>query len=167
MTHKKNFYERNKFLPERFIRGFLVKKKTPIVHGGRAQNVQLPKHLERQTKDWDVFVKQPKARAKELEKILDKKYGGDFWRVKKGATKRLKVHKVVSNVTGESFVDFSIADRKVPTISKRSLKFATLQDQVMRAKQNLKKPEAKFRRQKDLDFLRRVKKFEKLRGRKI
>ncbi len=165
---KETFEKRNENVVNRFIRNFLVKKKTPIVHGGRAQNVQLPRFLERKpTKDWDIFTQVPRQRAEELERLLDKRYRGDFFRVKKGLTKKLKVNKVVSNVTGESVADFSIADRKVPTVTKRGLMFATLKDQLERAKSNIKKPELKFRRAKDLSLIRRVKTFEKQRGRKI
>lgn len=168
MANKKKFFKRNELVVNRFIRNFLVKKKTPIVHGGRAQNNQLPRFLERKpTKDWDVFVKNPRQKAIELEKLLDKKYRGDFFRVKRGLTKELKVNKVVSNIDNESVADFSIPDRQIPTITKRGLRMVTLKDQFERAKQNVKKPELAFRREKDLSLIRRVKKFEKLRGRKI
>lgn len=163
---KKRFFELNKNIVNRVVRGRLAKTKR-IVHGTRSRNAQLPRNLTRKTRDWDVFAKNPKKAAMNMEKALDKKFRGDFFSVKKGATKRLKVHKVVSNVTGKGFVDFSVPDRQVPTIAKRGVRFATLQDQVRRARKVVKNPEASFRREKDLDFLRRVKKFEKIRGKKI
>jgi len=161
------FFERNKNLVNRFVLQRLAKTKR-VVHGARAQNAQLPRFLERKsTRDWDVFAKNPKQASNEMEKILDKRFRGDFFRVKKGKTKKLKVHKVVSNTDNESVVDFSIPDRKVPKISKRGISYATLKDQFERAKKSIKNPKAKFRRKKDLDLIRRVKEFEKLRGRKI
>ena len=158
---KEKFFERNKNLINRFVRGRLAKTKR-IVHGTRATNVQLPKFLERKpTVDWDVFAKNPKKAAINMERFLDKKFKGDFFDVREGKTKRLKVHKVFSNVTGETQVDFSIPDRKVPTISKRNVRFATLKDQVEKAKKNIKDPSRIFRRDKDLDLIRRVKIFER------
>ncbi len=164
---KREFLERNKGVIDRVIRRRLGKTKR-VVHGARAQNVQLPRFLERKaTIDFDVFAKNTSKAARNMEKALDKKFRGDFFGVKSGATKKLKVKKVFSKATGESFVDFSIPDRIVPTIAKRGIVYASLKDQVERAKKAIKDPANKFRRAKDLSLIRRVKKFEKLRGRKI
>jgi len=164
---KEAIFRRNRNIVNRVVRRRLAETKR-IVHGGRSQNAQLPRFLERKpTLDWDVFAKDPKTAAIQMEMALDRKFRGDFFDVKEGKTKRLKVHKVFSKTSGESFVDFSVPDRKVPSIAKRGIRYASLKDQVERAKQNLKKPSAKFRREKDLSLIRRVKKFEKLRGKKI
>ncbi len=164
---KEKFFERNKNLVNRFVRGRLAKTGR-TVHGTRATNVQLPKFLGRKpTVDWDVFAKNPKKAAINMEKFLDKKFKGDFFDVREGKTKRLKVHKVFSNITGETQVDFSIPDRKVPTISKRNVRFATLKDQVEKAKRNLKDPTKMFRADKDRSLVMRVKRFEMLRMKKI
>ena len=163
-----NFFKRNERVVDRFIRGFLAKNKVGIVHGGRAQNAQLPRPLERKpTKDWDVFSKNPKLRATQLEKKLDKRFRGDFFKVKKGATVKLKVHKVVSNIDGESVADFSLPDRQVGFVAKRGVRFALLKDQFERAKANVKDPDKKFRRAKDMSLIRRVRSFEKMRRRKL
>lgn len=159
--------KRNKKVINRVVRGWLGKNKVGIVHGTRATNVQLPRNLERKTIDWDVFVKNPKKRATQLEKALDKKFGGDFFHVKKGLNVNLKVHKVLSNIDYEGVADFAISKRDVPSVSKRGVRFATLKDQVDIAKQTIKKPEARFRRQKDLNLIKRVKKFEQLRGKRL
>ena len=163
--------ERNKNVVNRFIRNFLAKKKVGVVHGGKAQNAQMPRGLSRPTtKDWDVFVKNPKLRAMQLEKMLDKRFRGiskDSFRVKKGKTTKLKVHKVVSNTDNESVADFAIPDRIVPTKALRGVKFATLSDQKKRDLDNLTKKSTQFRRGKDLDFLRRLNKFERSRGKKF
>lgn len=164
---KKKFFERNRNLVNRFVRGRLAKTGR-TVHGTRATNVQLPRFLERKPPtDWDVFAKNPKKAVTKMEKFLDKKFRGDFFDVRKGATKRLKVHKVFSNVTGETFVDYSVPERRVPTIAKRSVRFATLKDQFEKAKSNLKDPSKIFRADKDRSLVRRVRIFEKLRGKKI
>ncbi len=164
---KEKFFERNKNLVNRFVRGRLAKTGR-IVHGTRATNVQLPRFLKRKpTVDWDVFAKNPKKAAINMEKFLDKKFKGDFFDVREGKTKRLKVHKVFSNITGETQVDFSIPDRKVPTISKRNVRFATLKDQVEKAKSKLRDPSEIFRADKDRSLVERVRIFEKLRRKKL
>lgn len=157
---------RKEKIVDRFIRQRLSRTKR-VVHGGRAQNAQLPRFLNRPTKDWDIFAKNPKKAAENMEKFLDKRFREDKFSVKKGFTKRLKVHKVVSNKTGEGVIDYSIPDRVVKTIAKRRIRFASLKDQKEKAISTLKEKLAPFRRVKDLDLLKRIKKFEKLRGKKV
>lgn len=164
--NRKKFVERNQGVIDRIIRNRLSKTKR-VVHGGRSQNVQLPKFLQRKTKDWDIIAKNPKKAAEGLEKVLDERFRGDFFSVKKGFTKRLKVHKVIRNITKEGIADFSLPDRKIQTISKREINWATLKDQKQKALANLKRKDTLFRREKDLNLLKRIQQFEKLRGKKI
>lgn len=166
MTNEK-FFERNREIINRVIRNRLAKTKR-VIHGSRAQNVQLPRFLERRpTVDWDVFARNPNLAAHGMERALDKKFKGDSFGIRKGRTERLKVRKVFSKATGENFVDFSIPDRVVPIKAIRGKRFATLKDQFEKAKDNLKDPTKIFRRDKDLSLVRRVMEFEKLRGRKL
>ena len=168
MVDRKKHFERNKFTVNRFVRGFLAKKKVGIVHGSRATNAQLPRALRRDTKDWDVFVKRPKLRALQLEAKLDRKFRGDFFSVKKGTgSPGIKVFKVKSNIDDEGIVDFATTKRKVPSVPIRGVRFATLKDQKRIATENLTKPTARFRRDKDRNLLARIKRFEKVRGKKI
>lgn len=158
-VEKRRLFSRNRNIVNRVVRNFLAKRKVGIVHGGRATNAQLPRDLHKETLDWDIFVRNPKLRARQLEQALDKKFGGDFFRVKKGVgSPGIRVQKIISNVTDEGFVDFATAGRVVPSIPKRGVQFATLRDQVKRARANIKKPELKFRRDKDLSLIRRVRK---------
>ena len=165
---KRKLFKRNKNIVNRVIRGFLAKNKFGIVHGTRATNAQLPSFLKRKTTDWDVFVNNPELKARMLERELDRKFGGDFFRVKRGTgSPGIKVFKIKDNINDEGFVDFATPNRKVPSIPKRGVQFATLRDQKKKAEANIKKPELKFRREKDLNLLKRIKRFEKIRGRKI
>ena len=162
-----SFLNRNKGVINRVIQKRLAKTKR-IVHGARASNAQLPRFLERKaTVDWDIFAKNPQKAAKNMEKALDKKFRKDMFAVKEGATKKLKVRKVFAKDTGETFADFSIPDRKVPWVAKRGKRFASLKDQVDKAKENLKDPEKEFRADRDRSLVRRVKRFEELRRRKL
>ncbi len=168
MVLNKKFYNRNKQLVNRFTRSFLAKNKVGIVHGTRATNAQLPRRLKRKTLDWDVFVKKPRIRALQLEAILDRRFRGNFFRVKRGlGSPGVRVYKIISNVDNEGLVDFANSNRPVNSVTKRGVRFATLKDQKERAEINIRKSELKFRREKDIDLLRRIKKFENIRGRKI
>lgn len=164
-TNKQIKFFRNRGVIDRIIRSHLIRQGTPIVHGSKAQNIQLPGFLRRRAKDWDVFVKNPKKSAGELERALDRKFRGDFFGVKKG--KLPGVRKVFSKINEENFADFSVPDRKVPTKRISGIQFAKLIDQKRRAIQNLRDPEKEFRRQKDKDFLVKVRLFEKLRRKQV
>lgn len=156
---KRKLFNRNKNVINRVVRNFLAKRKVGIVHGGRSTNAQLPRDLQRKTLDWDIFVKNPKKRAAELERALDKKFRGDLFHIKKGiGSPGIKVWKVKSNITDEGFVDFATPGRVVPSVSKRGVQFATLRDQVKKARANLKNPEVAFRKEKDQDLINRFKK---------
>lgn len=166
MTNK-NFFDRNRGVIERVIRNRLARTKR-VIHGARAQNAQLPRFLERKpTIDFDVFARNPALAAHGMERVLDKKFRGDFFGVRKGRTERLKVRKVFSKDTGETFVDFSVPDRRVPTKVIRGKRFATLKDQFEKAKSNLKDSSKVFRADKDRSLIRRVRDFQRLRGRKL
>lgn len=166
MTSKRTKFERNQPAIRRAVLSS-IGRKGGIIHGARAQNAQLPRFLEKKTKDYDVFVKRPSIRAKALEMKLDKLFRGNFFRVKKGKSKVIPVSKVISNVTDESIVDFARPNRKVSTKVISGIRVATLKDQKERAMKNLTDPQARFRKDKDLDLLRRIRAFEKIRGRML
>lgn len=166
---KEKAFKRNRNVINRTIRGTLAKKKFGIVHGTRATNAQLPSASKRKTVDWDIFVKKnPKKRAIQIEKALDERFREDIFEVKRGVgSPGVKVFKVKSKITGEGFADLATTNRKVPSVSIRGVRFATLKDQNDAALRNIKKPELKFRRKKDLNLLKRINKFENKQGRFI
>lgn len=166
-SSRERFYGRNKPIINRVIRGHIAKTRKGIVHGTKATNAQLPKILQRKTRDWDIKTENPLLSALQLEKKLDKKFRGDFFRVEEGATKALSVHKVKSNINDKTYADFSKRDEPMPWISKRGVRFATLKNQVEKAKKLFKDPSKLFRREKDIDLIRRVRKFEKMKGESI
>ncbi len=158
-AQKRKLFKRNRKVVNRVVRGFLAKNKIGVVHGTRATNAQLPRDLHRKTLDWDVFVKNPELRSRQLERKLDRKFGFDAFKTKKGTgSPGIKVWKIKTTGIDEGFVDFATPNRRVPSIPKRGVQYATLKDQVKKARENIKKPELKFRRAKDRDLIRRVRK---------
>lgn len=144
-----------------------IRRRQWTVHGARSTNAALPDFLDKPTRDWDVFVKNPKKAAAILEKSLDKRFGGDFYGVKKGESVKVPVRKVFSKITQESVVDFAKSSRAVPTTNVEGIKMATLGYTKEHIKRTLKDPGAMFRAQKDRETLQRIKLFETMRGKKF
>ncbi len=153
-----NFYK-NKFIIEQKILN-QVRNNESIIHGQRAFNFFMPSHLDRHTEDYDVFSKNPKKSAKQLEKALEKALNGNFFDIKKGRFK--DTYKVVSKVSNKSVADFTKPSKKIP-IKKSfdNIKYATIKFQEKKLKKLVKDPAKKFRRDKDKESLKKIKVFNK------
>jgi hypothetical protein len=114
-----------------------------------------------------VFVANPKKAALALEKKLDKKFGGNYFGVKKGASKKVQVNNVYSIITKENLVDYAKPVRKVPSEVVNGVKYATLAFEKRQFLRALRDPNAKYRNNKDRESLQRIKLYEKLRGKKF
>jgi hypothetical protein len=153
------FFMNKGFVDEVAIRH--IKKKKGLVYGGKALNLHLPSHLERKSKDFDVYSNKPKKSAKELEKHLDKFYNNDLFETKRAKYKR--TYKVVNKVTGNTVADFTKPEKKVPyKVSPEGIKYAKLQYIKAKLIKILKDPRYKFRHKQDRDALRRIRIYEKL-----
>jgi len=87
-----------------------TKKHKNVIHGRKSLNTQMPKPFHRQTSDWDIFSKTPKAHMESLDDRLDEAVGYDAF---KEATIQLMdsnqtVYRVVSRRTGEEVADFML-----------------------------------------------------------
>lgn len=136
-----------------------------IIHGARALNQRFPKHLDRHTKDFDIFTSTPEKDARETEKKLDKEFGGDFFYVVPG------VHpgtwKVKAHATGETYVDYTKPEKKVPHDVISGLKFAKLSYMKRSFEKSLADPFSSFRHDHDKDALARIRIYEKKYKRKF
>lgn len=132
-----------------------VKKKGLILFGQKATNRQLPKDLRKDTQDYDIFSPTPEKSAKRIERKLDKKLKGDFFFVKKaihGGT-----YKVISKIGDKGVADIGKPERKVPTVTRKGVKLATLEFQKKQIKKSLADPDSKFRHPKDREVRSRIK----------
>lgn len=75
------YYKLSPDTTDKVIKRRLKKDGTLVVHGGRAVNAYLPAWLDKATEDWDIFSLTPRATAKKLEEVLEKKYGGNYFTV--------------------------------------------------------------------------------------
>lgn len=134
-----------------------------IVHGARALNAFFPPHLDAHTRDYDVFDDKPKTAARQLERRLDKKFGGDYFRVEKAQHEG--TWKVKSNVTNKTTADFTEPDKEIPNKKINGIRYATLAYHKKKIKETLADPEKEFRHEKDKEALQRIKLFEKEKNR--
>lgn len=129
-----------------------------IVYGARAINARLPEWLEKPTTDWDILTTKDAAKvARNLEKKLDKRYGGDFFVVE--PARHPGTFRIKSRVTGQGVADITLKDSAITFTAKDGINYTTLEYQEEIAKEILDDPTQKFRHQKDRDTLNRIKVF--------
>jgi len=130
-----------------------------IVFGAQALNAQLPPHLNKYTEDFDVFTKQSKKEAEQMEKKLDKAYGGDYFRVQSAIHKG--TYKVKSNVTNRTVADYTGQGKKPRFKKILGVKYADLKSIKRKIGKTLRDEAQEFRHDKDRETLQRIKLHEK------
>jgi hypothetical protein len=136
-----------------------------IVFGARAVNARLPEWLERETQDWDILSrKDAKDMAVRLEKVLDKRYGGDFFIV--DPAKHEGTFKVRSRVTRLGVADISPREGRVDFDVIKGINYTSLEFQEKEAKRILEDPEFTYRHGKDRDTLQRIQVFRSTKGKR-
>jgi len=154
-----SYYKKDPKATETAIKSFL-KDSNPqkIVYGTRAINAYLPSWLDRETKDWDIFVdgttKTAKEQAHLLEMKLDTRYGADFFSVEPAMHEG--TFRVRSKVTGDVVADISMRDRVVSFKKIRGINYADLDYSEEQAERVLDTPEASYRHDKERDTLQRI-----------
>ena len=135
-----------------------------IVHGGRALNAQLPEWLDKATEDWDLISMVPEQTAKELEKLFDEHYGGDFFKVI--PAKHEGTFRIMNNITLKGVADISFPEKKIDYITEDDINYATLEHHIERIKITLADPTRKFRWKKDEETLQRIRIYKRLQAKR-
>jgi len=126
-----------------------------VVYGSRAVNAYLPTWLDKETEDWDVFTDEDaEGVATKLEKLLDKRYGGDFFIVEPAV--HTGTFRVKSKVTGGVVADITLADKMVLSRRLHGVNYVPLEHLEEEAKRVLADPAAAYRHRKDRDTLQRI-----------
>lgn len=134
----------------------LAQKNKQVVYGGQAANKNLPLHLRRKTKDFDVYSKQPKQSAEELSKVLNKGFSKDEFTVE-----RAKYDKTFKVKRGkETIADYTSTTNHPKSKNEFGVKYADLDYQKKKLKEIVKNPDFKYRWEKDKDMLNRIKQSE-------
>lgn len=142
-----------------------IKDTDAIVYGARSVNAILPSYLRKHTDDWDIYVDdEPKEVAQKMEKALDKRYGGNFFKVE--PAKHENTYKIRSKVTNRGIADITLKENPVDKRTIGGINYAVLDYQVDRIKKTLSNEENQFRHKKDRETLQRIKIYKKKKGTK-
>jgi len=135
-----------------------------IIYGEQSLKRRFPVWLERPTVDYDVYSKHPRREAREAERALDKKFGGDFFRVQ--PAQHPGTFKVVSNINEEGYADFTCPDENVPFDVIDGHRYVRLSVEKRHRRKSLSDPDYSFRHGKDRDALNRILIYERLKKNK-
>ena len=141
-----------------------VKKGRGVIYGGKALNEHLPPFLDRHTEDYDVFVKNPEQKARRLERRLDRKFGADLFAVV--SAQHEGTFKVKNRVTEGTIADFTRTERKIPSVRRRGVMFASLPFIESGLRKELRSKSAEYRHARDRDALNRIAVMKSLKKRK-
>lgn len=131
----------------------LAQTNRQVVYGAQSVNIQLPRHLRKQTSDYDILTSKPKQSAEELKNLLNKEIGNKF---KVEQAKHLKTFKVKDN-EGNTIVDYTSTTKKPNSKIILGIRYATLEYQKNKIRRLLKDEASRFRYDKDLETLKRIK----------
>ena len=139
-----------------------AREKKQILYGARALQIHNPL-FSRETKDFDIMAKKPKASADELQRELDSIIGYDYFFSKPA------MHKGTYKVKGKGLdlrketkddievVDYTELPSPLPKfIKKKGLKIRALKEEIKAKQKSIADPEFAFRHEKDKEYLRRT-----------
>jgi hypothetical protein len=173
-TEQVRYYRENqeRILPPEVIRS--VKRHRDVLHGGRSLNMLLPKQYHRPTKDFDIYSKQPKQRADDIENYIDKRCGCDMAYVKykhipnvSGIDDELMsadIHQVTTITNGNGDVDYMTLPPRLPITCYRGIRHERLTEALRKAKRGLSQPLRMAKATKDV---RRITAYLESKGRKL
>jgi len=143
----------------------VAKKRKLTIYGARARNKQLPKKLQRPTRDYDMYANKPRQAAIVIEKKLDKTFGFNAFRVI--PAKHKGTYKIKSTLTGETIADLTMYPiKELKVIKRKGLRYAHIEHELENIKRTLRIKKYKFRHKKDRDARTRINIATKLKRRK-
>ena len=144
-----------------------------IIYGARAMNAQLPLFMRRETQDYDVYSKKPRATADRIQRKLDKEVAGgkdDFYMkpaLHKGTYKVMHEGADGKKRTRDDIgiVDYTSMPNQISTVRIEGIRYESIPSIAKRKKEILQDPESEYRHEKDRSDLERIKYSRILRGR--
>ena len=134
-----------------------AQKKSQVIYGARAYNIQSPDHLKKKTTDYDILTLHPKKAAHETAEKLRQRLGKKV-EVVKGSHKGTYRVKLDNEVV----VDYTQLKRKQKTKKSWGIHVRTLKSIKRNAQRLVKNPKTEFRREKDMDTLQRIQEIERI-----
>ena len=129
------------------------------IYGARALNVRMPRHLDRHTKDADIFTTTPYKEAREAEQALDTMMGFDAFYVtlaEHEGTVKVKAH-----ATDETYVDYTRTPKGLRRENIQGIFYPTVPAIEQSLKRTLADTSASHRHAKDQDALNRIQIFKR------
>ena len=124
------------------------------IYGARALNVRMPRHLDRHTKDVDVFTSTPYKEARQAEKALDTMMGFDAFYVT--PAEHEGTFKVKAHATGETYADYTKTPKGLRRENIDGFYYPTIPTIEKSIRRTLVDPTAVHRHSKDQDALNRI-----------
>lgn len=159
MTRKSNIINRSR------IKGRILsrtRRKKDIIFGGQSIKKQIG-ILARRTKDFDIFTKKSRKSALEVEGKFDKLTRKDNFYVKKGknpSTWKVKFigrDGIRGNEDDETIVDYTKTPKPEPkTVRINGIRYRNLNEEIKAKLRAIRNPKFAFRKEKDLDDIRRI-----------
>lgn len=145
-------YYRDKVTIRNIILALAAKKKQ-VVYGAQSVNMQLPRQLNKETKDYDILTSKSKGAAEELASELNKEWGSQKFVVT--AATHPGTYKV-RDTEGNDIADYTQITKKPKSVAVLGIRYAGLGYQKGKIKRALKDEASSFRWDKDRDTLRRI-----------
>jgi len=136
------------------VRRTIKAKDGEIIQGERSVEAQVQDKYKKPTTDYDVYSKQPLQSANETEKELDWEFGGDYFSVR--PSKHKGTYRVVSNIDGEEYADFTKPKEKTPSIKIGETEYTTLEFELKKAIRTLKDKQYYYRHAKERNKVKRL-----------
>ena len=137
----------------------LAQKHRQIIHGQQSTNIQLPQHLRRDTTDYDIYTKKAKFMADKLVEELNKEHGKNYYvepAVHKGTFK-------VKDWEGHTIADYTEhIGRNPKTTNILGIHYTKPSYSEYKLKKLIKDEKNKFRNEKDLNTLNKIKQYKKI-----
>jgi hypothetical protein len=150
--NKTETFHRNK----NFIKPTIMKTIGPreIIYGEMALKKRFPSYLERPTQDIDVYSPTPRRDARQAEKALDRRFGGNYFEVRKA--QHQGTYKVVSLANDEGYADFTRKPKNVPSDRIGKHRYLKLSEEIKHRERSLRDKDYEWRHGKDRDALNRI-----------
>lgn len=137
----------------------LAQKNRQVIYGGQSTNIQLPKHLRRDTSDYDILTKKPKFFAEKLASMLNKEYRNNDFKVEEAFHKG--TYKVKDS-KGNTLVDYTYTTKKPKSKLVLGVRYADVNYSERKLKKILKDESSSFRHEKDLNTIKRIKEYKNI-----
>ena len=148
-----------------------AKKRKQVIYGARAMNKQVPTLFGRQTSDYDIYARNPKSSANNMQRILDRRVAkgqNEFYSkpaLHKGTHKVMHIGQDLRKGTVDDvgIVDYTNMPKRLKTKVVNGIRYESISSIRQNKLKILKDKESRYRHQKDREDLERIKNYNRFR----